>query len=221
MNKLDVRRCGIAAMAILAAAVSGCTSSGQETVVNDDPGNGGGSNSAPVITGTPSLSIIVGESYSFTPTATDADGDTLTFSVANQPSWATFDTATGTLTGIPTFGEVGSYASIDISVSDGTASSSLPQFQIDVTDAGGLSATLSWTPPTQNADNTPLMDLAGYKFYYGLSEGDYSNSVVVNNPGLSSYTVQNLTSSTYYFVVTAVNQSGAESGFSNVAVWTP
>ena len=220
MNKLDVRRCGIAALAILAAAASGCTSSGQETLVND-PGNPGGSNSAPVITGAPPLTIVVGESYSFTPSATDADGDRLTFSIANQPSWATFDSATGELTGIPTFGEAGSYASIGISVSDGTASSALPEFQIDVTDVGNLSATLSWTPPTQNADNTPLMDLAGYKFYYGLSEGDYPNSVVVNNPGLSSYTVQNLTGNTYYFVITAINQSGAESGFSNVAMWTP
>ena len=145
----------------------------------------------------------------------------MTFSVANQPSWASFDTATGALTGIPTFGEAGSYASIGISVSDGTANSSLPQFQIDVTDSGNLSATLSWTPPTQNADNTPLMDLAGYKFYYGPAEGNYPNSVVVNNPGLSSYTVQNLTANTYYFVITAVNQNGAESGFSNVAMWTP
>jgi len=84
---------------------------------------------------------------------------------------------------------------------------------------GGSSVTLSWTPPTENADNSPLLDLAGYKFYYGPSDGNYTNSIYVNNAGLSSYTVSNLPANTYYFVVTAVNQSGAESAFSNAAVW--
>ena len=88
-----------------------------------------------------------------------------------------------------------------------------------VTGTGGSSVTLSWTPPTENADNSPLRDLAGYKFYYGLSDGDYPNSIYINNAGLSSYTVSNLPANTYYFVVTAVNEGGAESAFSNATVW--
>src|SRR5207302_7131247 len=49
---------------------------------------------APVIGGTPSTNVVAGASYSFTPTASDPDGDTLTFSIANQPSWATFSSGT-------------------------------------------------------------------------------------------------------------------------------
>ncbi len=38
-------------------------------------------------------------------------------------------------------------------------------------------ATLSWDPPTTNADGTPLTDLAGYRIYYGTSSGSYSQNI--------------------------------------------
>ena len=72
-------------------------------------------------------------------------------------------------------------------------------------------ALLSWTPPTLNADDSPLIDLAGYKIYYGMSSDNYSETIIINNSGLSSYLVENLASSTWYFVMTAFNSSGIES----------
>ncbi len=45
----------------------------------------GAANSAPQISGTPSPIVNVGQSYSFTPTASDPNGDTLTFSIQNRP----------------------------------------------------------------------------------------------------------------------------------------
>ncbi len=56
---------------------------------------------APKITGTPVTSIVVGQTYNFRPTATDADGNTLTFSIANRPAWASFSATTGQLIGTP------------------------------------------------------------------------------------------------------------------------
>ena len=50
-------------------------------------------NSAPQISGTPSPSVNVTQNYSFTPTASDPDGDNLTFSIENMPRWAQFDLA--------------------------------------------------------------------------------------------------------------------------------
>jgi hypothetical protein len=32
-------------------------------------------------------------------------------------------------------------------------------------------ATLSWTAPDENTDGTPLINLAGYRIYYGTSRG--------------------------------------------------
>ena len=79
------------------------------------------------------------------------------------------------------------------------------------------SATLSWTPPTTNTDGSPLTNLAGYKVYWGTSQGNYSNSVTLNNAGLSMYVVENLTPGTWFFVATAFNSAGTESSFSSVA----
>ena len=74
-------------------------------------------NQAPTISGSPPNAVNVDESYSFMPTASDADGDTLTFSITNLPAWASFDTASGALGGTPAAEDAGSYLDIVI---DGT-----------------------------------------------------------------------------------------------------
>ncbi len=174
-------------------------------------------NSAPVITGTPATNATIGIAYSFTPSATDADGDALTFSISNLPSWATFNASNGTLSGTPGVGDDRTYNNIIISVSDGTASTPLASFSITVLPVSNGSATISWVPPTTNEDGSTLSNLAGYKIYYGTAVGNYPNAIDVNNPGLSSYVVGNLASNTYYFVVTAYDSLGTESAYSNVA----
>jgi hypothetical protein len=62
-----------------------------------------------------------------------------------------------------------------------------------------------------------LTDLSGYRIYWGSSPGNYPNSVTVDNPGLSSYVIENLTPGTWEFVTTAINADGVESDFSNAA----
>jgi len=174
-------------------------------------------NRPPTISGTPTTSVLQGVAYSFQPTATDPDGNTLTFSIANRPAWASFDTATGRLTGTPGAANVGTTSGIAISVSDGAASVSLPAFSIAVQAVANGSATLSWLPPTTNTDGSPLTNLAGYKIYWGTAPGNYSSSATVMNAGLTAYVVTNLTPNTYYFAVKAVNSTGTESVFSNPA----
>ena len=79
------------------------------------------------------------------------------------------------------------------------------------------SATLSWTPPTQNTDGSPLADLIGYRIYFGNESGNYQEFIQIDNPGIATYVVEFLAPNTYYFAVTAMNSSGVESGFSNEA----
>ena len=43
----------------------------------------------------------------------------------------------------------------------------MPNFNITVHQIAEGSATLSWMPPTENADGSALTDLAGYRIYYG------------------------------------------------------
>jgi hypothetical protein len=185
-----------------------------------NPPPAGGANQAPTISGTPAGSTLFGRQYTFTPTAADANGDVLTFSITGRPAWGTFDSATGRLQGTPTQADVGTSANIVISVTDGAASRSLASFNIQVVATATGSATLSWSPPTQNSDGSPLSDLGSYRVSFGTSSGIYPNSVTVNNPGVASFVVDQLTPATWYFVVTAVNASGVESAQSNMATKT-
>jgi VCBS repeat-containing protein len=92
-------------------------------------------NDAPTISGTPSTTVTENSVYGFIPTANDIDtADSLTFSITNKPSWATFDTTTGELSGIPTSSsDIGTYSNIIITVTDSlSASNSLPPFTLEV-----------------------------------------------------------------------------------------
>ncbi len=129
----------------------------------------GQSNRPPTISGTPVTAVRQGETYNFTPSATDPDGDTLTFSIRNRPGWASFDPATGRLSGTPGAAQVGTYGNVEISVSDGRAAAQLTAFSISVNQISLGSVTLSWTPPLTNADGSALTTLAGYRIYYGQS----------------------------------------------------
>lgn len=186
------------------------TTTGSDTDT-DSSTDTGGTNSAPTISGSPATSVVAGSAYSFTPATADANGDTLAFSISNKPSWASFNTVTGALSGTPS--TTGTYSNIVITVSDGQASASLAAFAIAVTSttSGTGSATLSWVTPTQNTDGSSLTDLSGYRIYYGNSAGNLTSSVSVS-ASATSYTVSGLTNGTiYYFAMTSLNASGLES----------
>lgn len=175
-------------------------------------------NSAPQISGTPANQIAAGNSYSFTPAASDADGDMLVFSIQNAPSWASFDQNTGALTGNTSAADVGNYSNIQISVTDGDLTTSLATFNIQVSAAALGSVTLTWTPPTLNTDGSPLNDLDGYVVYYGTAPDSMNTPVPINNPGLTTFVVGNLPAATYYFTISSVNSLGVESSLSNTAM---
>ena len=212
---MDTRPFRALLIVLLAAALGGCLTSEESNT--DGPQSG---NNAPTISNSPDTAIMTGDTYSFRPSASDPDGDTLAFFVTNLPRWANFDSKTGTLSGQPVPGDEGIYTNIVISVSDGSTKVSLPAFSIEVTQTALGSMMLSWEPPTENEDGTALDNLAGYKLYYGTTSGNYTRQVRINTPGLSSYVIENLLPDTYYIVATAFTTSGTESGYSNEAVKT-
>lgn len=170
------------------------------------------------ISGTSAATIVALDRYSFRPTTTGSAGDSvLAFSISGGPSWAVFNDLTGELSGTPEEADVGLYQAIAISVTDGGSSASLALFSIEVIAIGAAtgSVTLSWLPPTENEDGTPLMDLAGYRIYWGHSPGTYTEAMNFDNPGLSRVVIDNLTPGTYEFVATSLNGAGIESRLSN------
>nr|WP_256613131.1 putative Ig domain-containing protein [Shewanella baltica] len=140
-------------------------------------------NGAPVISGTPTLSVNQDVSYQFTPTASDSVGDVLSFSIANKPAWATFNTTTGTLSGTPSNQDVGVTSGIIISVSDGALSASLPAFNlsvVNINDAPTISST-AITAATQDA---------AYSYTFAASDtdvGDVLTFSAVTKPSWLSF----------------------------------
>jgi hypothetical protein len=82
--------------------------------------------------------------------------------------------------------------------------------------SSGQDISLSWIAPGERDDNSPLSlsEIAGYKIYYGTTQGEYSNSIDVNDAAAEGYTITDLPSGVYYIVVTTIDTDGLESGFS-------
>ena len=106
--------------AVLLASCGGDSTGGSQLV-----------NVAPEISGSMS-SIRIGESLNFTPDASDVNGDSLSFSIRGQSDWMSFDSITGSITGIPSTADLNSVSSITLSVSDGEFSRSI-DFDLTVT----------------------------------------------------------------------------------------
>jgi len=146
------------------------------------------SNTPPSISGAPATTVVAGNSYEFLPTATDPDAQVLSFSIANKPAWADFDTVTGRLRGTPGAGEVGVYSGIVVSVSDGAAGASLAAFDISVT-AG--------TPPgagnqAPSISGTPSQAVTAGQFYSfkptaNDPDGQSLSFSIVNKPAWASF----------------------------------
>lgn len=221
------------ALLMIAAGLAGCGGTGGTSMTPPAPGNtpaaqpepappaspsepappaspSAPANRAPTISGTPPASATVDEAYRFVPAGADADGDTLTWQIANRPDWASFDAATGRLSGTPRAQHVGSYRDVRVSATDGRATASLAPFTITVDAIATGQATLSWTPPARNADGSTLSDLSGYRVYYGRA-ADALDEVLRVSAGLTSVVIENLTTGTWYFTMTALNSKDVES----------
>jgi hypothetical protein len=109
-------------------------------------------------------------------------------------------------------------------VTDGKSTAALAAFSITVAAIGGSTGTgsvdLAWVPPTENTDGSVLANLNGYKIYYGHSSNNYTTTITISNPGLTSYVIDSLPPGTYFFSVTATTSSGVQSGYSPEASTT-
>ena len=116
-------------------------------------------NDAPTITSTAVTSVDEDAVYSYTVTANDADGDTLTMTGTTVPSWLTFTASTGVLTGTPTNDHVGSH-SVVITVAD-AVSSVTDEFTIVVANTNDAPTISSTAVTSVNEDATYTYTVVG------------------------------------------------------------
>ena len=81
------------------------------------------------------------------------------------------------------------------------------------------SATVSWTAPLirQNGAPITMVEVAGYRVYYGTSATSTTKVINVAGASVTAYKVTGLAAGTYYFKVSAYDTSGVEGPQSSVA----
>jgi len=133
-------------------------------------------NRAPVLNAIGNRAVVELATLSFTISATDPDGDTLTYTASNLPQGASFDPLSRTFSWTPEDGQAGVYANIHFQVSDGslgdseyitiTVSDGAQVIQADVNSDGSVNSldmirigqhwnetgTAGWIPEDVNKD---------------------------------------------------------------------
>jgi RHS repeat-associated protein len=128
------------------------------------------SNTPPVITSTPGTTGKEGVAYSYTVTATDANGYTLHYLAGTLPTGMTFDTTAHKFAWTPSFTQGGSY-SLFVKVSDGHADTTKQSWTLVVADSNVLPVITS-TPPITGKESVAYSytvtatDANGYTLHY-------------------------------------------------------
>jgi len=118
---------------------------------------------APLLLGKAKEYALVGDPYAFTPNASDINNNSLTFSIENKPSWASFNASTGKLYGTPVTNSEGNYSNIIISMFNGSETVSLAPFEVNVLPAINIAHVFGIA--TQSSPST-------YQYY-----GDPANAI--------------------------------------------
>jgi hypothetical protein len=151
------------------AAAIGLPPSGLQNAVVVLRGAGGIANQPPVLAAIGDRTVAEGVLLGFTVSATDANGDTLSYSASSLPPGAAFNPVTRTFAWTPGFTQAGSYPGVTFTVSDGRGGTDSEAVTITVTNANAppvLAAigdrtvaeagTLTFTVSATDADGNPL-----------------------------------------------------------------
>jgi hypothetical protein len=122
-------------------------------------------NTAPNITsGTPTGSVNEGDSYSSKVTATDPDGDSLTYSISGNPSWMGINSTSGEISGTPGAEHIGTTNGITVTVSDGSKTDTVT-FNVTVNNVNGA-------PSITNTPTGSVNEGDAYSFTVNATDPD-------------------------------------------------
>jgi hypothetical protein len=77
-----------------------------------------------------------------------------------------------------------------------------------------VAVNLTWDAPTKNADGTTLIDIAGYRVFFGETSLKYPNSVMIFGTATTASIGNLRNNGTVYFAVSAFNIYGYLSSYS-------
>ena len=132
-------------------------------------------NSAPQFTSQPPSTIVLGNSFAYTPTAIDADGDSIAFALAGVvPSGLEMFNGVD-VTWTPTADQLGAYE-VMLNAIDGRGAVTTQLMRIEVTDGSGSTN----NPPT--IDSSPI--------FGGNADQDFTYQVIASDPDGDSVTIE-------------------------------
>ena len=142
---------------------------------------------APVVTAFPARTAVVGTAYSYTFTAIDLDGGPITFAQQAAPTWLSFNTTTGVLSGTPRAGDVGVH-NVALTASDGVLTT-VYRFSVDV--SGGVSSDETLNLTFDEGSGTQASDSSAGNLQAQLVKAGWASSfdgsaLMVNGPGYAS-----------------------------------
>lgn len=174
-------------------------------------------NDAPVASNG-SANVVSGASVTSSFSATDIDGNTLSYSVITQPTKGSVRITGNQFTYTPNVGQSGADI-FSYVANDGTVNSNTAVVNVSISVPATTSVTLAWDANTES-------DLAEYRVYYGTDPNNLS--IEIRNLGLTAtpstprYVLNGLmVGTTYYFGIKAVNTAGLISPYSNIVSKTP
>jgi len=144
---------------------------------------------APVLNPIGNKTVDEGNLLQFTISASDPDGDTLTYSASNLPKAASFSPSTRTFTWTPDYDQAGIYHNIHFEVSDGS-----------LTDSKDITITVNDVPLFGQISGTVTAADSG-KAISGATVTAGTTSVTTNSKG--NYTISNLPEGTYTVTASA------------------
>ncbi len=201
-------------------------------------------NRAPVLTAIGNKTVNENAALTFTLSATDADGDTLTYSASNLPAGAAFNTGTRVFSWTPSYTQAGIYNSVHFEVTDGTliASENITITVNDVyqdttapaavsnlaavTGANRGQINLSWVAPGDDGSTgTASAFIIKYSTSTITTDAQFNAATTLIGapaPGIAG-TIHNITVSgltpgtTYYFAIKTQDEVPNISAISNIA----
>ena len=136
-------------------------------------------NHAPTFTSDPATSVVEGDSYVYTISANDIDGDALAYSAPLLPDWLTFYPTTHVISGVPNSGDLGRH-DVTVRVSDGTVSAD-QSFPITVQNVN-ITPTFTSTPVTSVTEDELYV-------YYATAEDGDGDDLIFNAPVLPDWLI--------------------------------
>jgi hypothetical protein len=135
-------------------------------------------NDPPTFTSTPVTSATQGQVYSYTVITNDIDGDTVTLTGTTIPSWLSWTTATGELTGTPGNSDVGDHQ-VFITADDGT---------VDVTQEFTITVANVNDPPTfTSTPDTSATQDAPYSYTVTTDDIDTGSTVTLTGTTIPNW----------------------------------